>query len=99
MSVISAFVSCYLRPIVDQQVQGVTLKENVNPGRNLCNERSAGEEPLLPGEEEFLVVQEHDVTEQAKQGYITVAAKLSELVDECAMEGALLSGEVIVVCQ
>lgn len=81
------------------QVQGVTLKENVNPGRNPCNERSAGEDPMLPGEEEFLVVQEHDVTEQAKQGYITVAAKLSELVDECAMEGALLSGEVIVVCQ
>merc|ERR1711920_621736 len=74
---------------------GVTT--NVKPGKNPCKASYSGK-PLSSGDLEFVAVKDHDVTSLLKNGSISVAAQISDLVDECASQGFLLDAVAEVNC-
>jgi len=95
------------------KVNGKAIKENVRPGMNPCKQAAGlGQPPLntsqlLSGDlsnmsgsaDEFLLADAVDVSEDAKTGKITIAAKISDMVDECGQRGLLLSGIAVVRCE
>jgi len=84
------------------QVGGVDVKTKVKPGGNPCLElwstdKNVTEAKVRP-RDTYQVLKDQDVSENATSGAIRVSAKISDLVDECAYEGYLFSGEVEVDC-
>jgi len=85
-----------------------TLKTNIKPGKNPCSKHTIGDGKtgigMLAEEDEndrelFTAVEDVDVTNKfQKDGTLTVAAKISNQVDECAVRGNLLYGRVGITC-
>lgn len=106
---------CYLKIVMDQtdfdndhgsteelewlMVNKHTIKTNVKPDprRNPCKDGLGVPEPfaLLPGQGE----PPFDVTEEAARGAIEISAKISDMVDECGIDGRyLLNANATVEC-
>jgi len=79
------------------KVEGVDQAVNLNPAINPCKEKYAGS-PIPQRLIEKAVMSGADVTADAGDGVLVVEAKISPVVDECAMEGNLLDGRVEVTC-
>lgn len=78
------------------RVNNETVTTHCDPGTRGCMPPAATNTSVL-----FACVREMDVTNEVKigQGSLTVAAKISRLVDECPLaNGALLSGVATVTC-
>mmetsp|Transcript_130715 Transcript_130715/g.279535 ORF Transcript_130715/g.279535 Transcript_130715/m.279535 type:complete len:507 (-) Transcript_130715:162-1682(-) len=76
-------------------VNGESVLSNAKPGLNPCKKAWAGA-PLTLGEKEYSALSNHELN--ATSGRITVTAKISPHVDECAHEGYLLNGFVEANC-
>lgn len=79
-------------------VDGVNVAVNATPGGNPCRNLWKHGEQLSLAQTEFTLLQDNDVTTSANNGLITVKAKISDYVDECAHDGYLLNGIVDVNC-
>lgn len=77
------------------QVNGKNLTTNVKPGKNPCEEAKHGKPSEL---EPFSVLKEKDVTAAAGNDSIALAVKISDMVDECGIDGNLLVGEATLHC-
>lgn len=79
-------------------IEGKNVSEMIIPGLNPCKEELAGT-PLTEEEKQYFLVSAWNVTTEVLQnGRLTVEAKISDLVDECAADGYLLAGVVEVTC-
>lgn len=78
-------------------LEGNNISTNIAPGKNPCHEEMAGT-PLPADQIPFALVTSYDVTAQANAGKFTVSGKLSPKVDECASNGRLFDGWIIVDC-
>jgi len=78
-------------------VDGATLAGNWTPGGNPCRSAWVGDRSSL---RETLprVIHNHDVTADAADGSVSVVAKITPHVDECAHDGYLLDGLVEINC-
>jgi len=81
------------------KVNGGTVKEHLQPGKNPCRASCAGH-PLTPSEIEYTALSNHNVTQNMtdNDGLLLIEVKISDFVDECALEGYLLTGRVEVNC-
>lgn len=79
------------------KVEGASVQTQFNPKMNPCRDRDAGK-TVKPSMIEKTVVNAADVTADASDGTLVVEAKISQMVDECAMDGNLLDGIVNVSC-
>mmetsp|Transcript_9397 Transcript_9397/g.25176 ORF Transcript_9397/g.25176 Transcript_9397/m.25176 type:complete len:615 (+) Transcript_9397:77-1921(+) len=79
------------------KVDGATLSSNVSPGSNPCRRAWQGA-PMAPSEVVHVLLSGHDVTANASTGMLSVSAKITPHVDECAQNGYLLDGFVEVNC-
>jgi len=79
------------------QVSGATVVERVSPGQNPCRAAWAGH-ALSPADAEHELLRDHDVTADASRGLVSVTAKITDHVDECAHDGYLLDGLVDMNC-
>jgi hypothetical protein len=79
-------------------VDGVNVAVNATPGGNPCRHLWKTGQQLSLAQTEYVILQDNDVTTSANNGLITVKAKISDYVDECAHDGYLLSGMVDVNC-
>eukprot|EP00930_Biecheleria_cincta_P056419 TRINITY_DN42549_c0_g1_i1.p1 TRINITY_DN42549_c0_g1~~TRINITY_DN42549_c0_g1_i1.p1 ORF type:complete len:586 (+),score=102.32 TRINITY_DN42549_c0_g1_i1:155-1912(+) len=77
------------------QVNGKNLTTNVKPGKNPCEEAKHGKPSKL---KPFPLLQEKDVTAAAVNDSIALAVKISDMVDECGIDGYLLVGEATLHC-
>merc|ERR1712107_248800 len=81
------------------QVDGVTVKKNVKPGRNPCKEISLGNLSNNETVEPFAAMVGEDVTPDSALGFkVNVTAKLSDMVDECGRDGFLLDAIATIAC-
>jgi len=79
------------------QVGGRTLARNVAPGKNPCRAVWDGA-PLAPKQHAFALLSSEDVTREFAEGNLTVDAKITSFVDECAHDGYLLDGLAELTC-
>jgi len=79
------------------KVGNATLRSNVSTGVNPCRSAWRGT-PMAQNEIMHVLVSGHDVTANASTGMISVSAKITPHVDECAQNGYLLDGFVEVNC-
>mmetsp|Transcript_116782 Transcript_116782/g.341925 ORF Transcript_116782/g.341925 Transcript_116782/m.341925 type:complete len:504 (-) Transcript_116782:135-1646(-) len=79
------------------KVEGRDVATNFNPQLNPCRQRYAGT-PVQQSTIEKVVLDNVDVTADAADGVLMVEAKISPMVDECAMDGNLLDAIVNVSC-
>lgn len=75
-------------------VDGVNISTSVMPGKNPCRANASGT-PLAPEEKYFTLVNQYTFAANAS---VTVSAKISSLVDECAFNGALFASLLKVEC-
>lgn len=79
-------------------IDGQTVAEGVNPGRNPCKESIAGS-PMAEEEKTYLLVKDTDVTNEVLVNTrLTIEGKISQAVDECAADGHLLAGLIEITC-
>jgi len=77
-----------------------TLLANSTPGRNPCTLEYQGTE-LLASSRNFSLLSGVNVTAEVLKfpfGTVELQAKISEMVDECAVDGMLLSASASIVC-
>jgi len=79
------------------EVDGVHIAKNIFPGQNPCRSVWAGR-ALGLAEIEYAPVMAYDVTANATSGLVSLAAKISPNVDECAHNGFLLDGRAEMNC-
>jgi len=79
------------------KVNGLDVVGNMAPGKNPCRAAWKGA-PLSLASLEHSVLTGHDVTANASRGEVTVQAKITDHVDECAHDGYLLDGLVQMNC-
>lgn len=78
------------------QVNGKNLTTNVTPGRNPCEEAKHGKASKI---KPFELMKGKDVTAAASvNDSIALAVKISDMVDECGIDGYLLVGEALLDC-
>jgi len=78
------------------KVNSKTVATNVKPGKNPCKEAvDAGSNRTS---EVFVALNEEDVTDAIKEGVLSVEVKITDMVDECAVENYLLDGQAEVAC-
>jgi hypothetical protein len=83
------------------KVAGDVKKTNVTPGMNPCKSGASGVNgtSLAEARSVYMALNDIDVTKILdEQGEVSVEAKISPHVDECAYEGYLLSGVVSINC-
>mmetsp|Transcript_15920 Transcript_15920/g.29943 ORF Transcript_15920/g.29943 Transcript_15920/m.29943 type:complete len:609 (+) Transcript_15920:150-1976(+) len=72
-----------------------TTSGNLKPGQNPCLE---AESPTDRNYVNFTVLDKKDVTTAIKDGVLRVSLKITDMVDECAVEGRLLDGQADLSC-
>mmetsp|Transcript_148000 Transcript_148000/g.368871 ORF Transcript_148000/g.368871 Transcript_148000/m.368871 type:complete len:563 (-) Transcript_148000:28-1716(-) len=79
------------------KINGAAVKKNISPGLNPCN---CSGKTLSPAEIEYTALQYYDVTQNMtdSDGKLIIEVKITDFVDECALDGYLLSGRVEVNC-
>jgi len=76
------------------KLDGNITLEHKSPGKNPCKHRNGTEIKRGP----YVLLNGTDVTQQAADGVIAIAAKISHMVDECGSNGFLLDALATVVC-
>lgn len=79
------------------EVGGVRVASDMVPGYNPCRSLWAGK-PLSLEQKEHVALQDFDVTQNASDGLVSVVAKITDHVDECARDGYLLNGLAEINC-
>lgn len=83
-------------------LEGVgNISTSIKPGRNPCTEEFSTGKHVPTADRVFQVISNRDVTAQileAPVGSVLVGGKISDQVDECGSNGALLDGFITVTC-
>jgi len=78
------------------QVDGENLSTKEQPSKNPC--REAMEAKTERKYEVLTLVKDQDVTKAAADGNVTLSIKISDMVDECGVDGNLLYGRAELSC-
>jgi len=77
------------------KVGGSTITESLKPGKNPCQEAASGKPREYVN---FTILDGKDVADKIADGMLFVSLKISDMVDECSVDGRLLDGQADLSC-
>mmetsp|Transcript_22928 Transcript_22928/g.48022 ORF Transcript_22928/g.48022 Transcript_22928/m.48022 type:complete len:624 (-) Transcript_22928:35-1906(-) len=77
------------------KVGGSNITENLKPGKNPCQEAASGKPREYVN---FTMIDGKDVADKIADGMLFVSMKISDMVDECSVDGRLLDGQADLSC-